>query len=367
MKKQFKCPICGYKTDIRSNIKRHLKNVEKWSDERVKLAYPDHRKEPEQKTADQPIDYKVVAKEVLKVLPKRERLEVKSSSKSDLKPEVWLLEFSDLHYGAKVNPLEVGGIAEYNPEIAQQRVEELGKLIVRFLEYHSNRPSELVITFLGDMVDGSIMRGNQQASTEFGIVTQTMVVSELVTDFIIFLSGYFEKIRCYGVYGNHGRLTKSPMDSHPAENLDRLVYYIVKERVKGIKGVSFDYTEAQHMIVKVNGWKFWLEHGDTVRSWMGIPFYGGQREKARIDDMLATYREHADYVLVGHHHNPATFNGLYFNGAFIGGDLYSIGRLRRASIPSQKILGINENHGVVWERNPLLIDKPWNNKVRIYE
>jgi hypothetical protein len=210
------------------------------------------------------------------------------------------------------------------------------------------------------------MRGNQQASIEEGVIAQTILVSELITDFIVSLTRYFPKIRCYGVYGNHGRLTKSPMDSHPCENFDKMVYYIIKERIKGLQGVSLEYTEAQHMIVQIGEKKFWLEHGDTIRSWAGIPFYGGKREKANIADILSPFRESADYILVAHHHTRAIFEDIFFNGSFVGGDLFSIGRLRRMNLPSQNLFGVNGKRGVVWER-PLALAEPFTvNPVTIY-
>ena len=374
MSKMFKCPIpkCKATFSRRDGLKRHLVGPEGLSEsDAIKLMPP--KKVPERKTKKETKEQTIkncqqVADMVLEELPTRERLKVAIKKRGTLKPETWLLEFSDLHYGQIVKPIEVGGLAEYNTAVAKERLEYLVKVLVRILEYYPNPPKELVIAFLGDMIDNSVMRGNQQASIEFGAITQTMLVSELITDFIVSLSKYFPKIRCYGVYGNHGRLMRSPTDAHPSESFDKMAYYIVKNRIKGMKNITLEYTEAQHMIFRANGWKFWMEHGDTVRGWMGIPFYGGQREKARISDILGKFKEQADYVLLGHHHEEATLTGqgIFFNGSFVGGDLYSIGRLRRMSIPTQSLIGINDAHGVVWTRSIQLIDKPREMKIKIY-
>jgi len=367
----YPCPICGKKLSRRNHLKRHLREVHKLSDDKIEATMP--AKQVVDRKAKKPTKEEVLvninemAEKVLQGLPDRNRLRVTKPRKNGLKPETWLLEFSDLHYGLRVKSVEVGGLSEYNAKLSVERLSYLAETMGRVLEYYPNKPREFVIAFLGDMVDNSIMRGNQQASVEFGVVTQTMLVSELITDFIIAMSKYFPKIRCYGVYGNHGRLTRSPIDSHPAENFDRLVYYIVKDRIKGMKNITFEYTEAQHMIVEVNKHTFWMEHGDSIRSWMGIPFYGSQREKANIGQMLSIAGQHAEYILMGHHHNLAIFDGVFINGAFVGGDIYSIGRLRRMSIPVQILMGINKAHGVVWHRPIQLIDKPYEMHVKVYK
>jgi len=309
-----------------------------------------------------------IAEEVSDSIKKRKRLFPKGSVKNiKLADETWLQQFSDLHYGLLVKPVEVGELSIYNASIAKDRIEYLAKMMTRILQYHTNKPKTLVITLLGDMIDNCIMRGNQGMNIEFGVTKQVMEVTEILTDYIIFLSKYFHTIKCYGIYGNHGRITRKTTDAAPYDNFDNLVYWSVKERIKDMKDISMEYTDAQHMIVEVNGWKFWLEHGDTVNSWVGIPFYGAKREKANITETLMQFRENADYMLMGHHHQAATFNNIFLNGSFVGGDIYSIGKLRRMSLPSQNLMAINKKHGVVWNREIQLIDEPRKMKIKIYK
>ena len=307
-----------------------------------------------------------ISKKVVKSLDKRERY-IPDVKKSHLKKEVWLQIISDFHYGLQVKPVEIGGFFEYNSKIAKKELDYLLLKTCRVLEYHPNRPDKLVIALLGDMIDNAIMRDNQMASIEFQITDQIMGVVELFTDYIIALSKYFKEIKCFGVYGNHGRITQSVKGAHPKDNFDRIVYWGIQERLKGIDNITLEFTEAQHMLIDVEGWRFWLEHGDTVRSWAGIPFYGAKREKNNIGDMLSKFSEKADYMIAGHFHNDAEFENIYMNGAFVGGDIFSIGKLRRMNIPSQTILGINKKHGVVWKRKIQLIDEPRKMKIKVYK
>jgi len=353
-KQKYKCENCGkYPTE---GAKKHRNK------EDIKFIPLTKKK----KNKEIYVNVEKISQKVVKSLEKRERY-IPQIIKSHLKKEVWLQMVSDFHYGLKVKPVEIGGMFEYNSKVAKRELDYLLMKTCRILEYYPNRPDKLVIAFLGDMIDNAIMRDNQMASIEFQITDQIMGVVELMTDYIITLSKYFKEIKCFGVYGNHGRMTQSVKGAHPKDNFDRIVYWSIQERLRGIDNITLEFTEAQHMLIDVEGWRFWLEHGDTVRSWAGIPFYGAKREKANIGDMLSKFSEKADYMLAGHFHNDAEFENIFMNGAFVGGDIFTVGKLRRMNIPSQTILGVNKKHGVVWKRKIQLIDEPKKMKIKVYK
>ena len=308
-------------------------------------------------------------KDVVKSLPKRRRLKPPQKRKKprDIKRETWLLQLSDFHFGEVVKAVEVGGIAEYDPDIATDRLGKLLYSVIRMLDYAVVEPKELVIAFQGDNIDNAIMRGQQYGQVAYGIFEQVITATELFVDFVIGLSKYFYKIRCYGVPGNHGRMTRKPTDSIPEDNFDNMIYWVLKDRLKKMRGISFDYEpRVQHLIVEIEKNLFWIQHGDTIRSWAGIPFYGADREKKNINEILGKFDTHIDYVLTAHFHTPADFNNIQMNGSFVGGDTYSVGRLRRMSTPVQKLHGVSEKHGIVWTRKLHLIDKPKKGEVKIY-
>lgn len=354
---RFMCPVCKQKDyKDRSGYRYHYKS--------------EHLNKSEIKEESKGLmeSCREIADMVLKELPKRTSFSPKvSKTKENLKPETWVLLLSDSQFGLDFKSNEVGGMSEYSPEIFKERLQFLAERIVRIKDYHPNPPTELVIPMLGDMVDGSVLRGNHPGAVRFGVVKQTIEVVELLTEFLIFLSRHFSNIKCFGVYGNHGRLTRKPNDASPADNFDLLTYHIIKERIRGIDNISMEYAEAQHMIVQIADHKFWLEHGETVRSWMGIPFYGAKREKASIQELMGLFGEKIDYVLLGHHHQVAKFANIYLNGSFTGGDTYSIGRLRAMGIPSQVLLSVNHKYGVVWDREIKLVEDVKSTKIKIYQ
>jgi len=310
-----------------------------------------------------------LADKVLKRLPPKKRYFPKYDKATNLVPEVWLQLFSDLHFGLVVKAAEVGGLSEYTPEIATERTMYLADTLGRILEYYPNKPDTIAVAFLGDMIDNSILRGNQRANIAMDLVSQIMLTTELLTDFLIELSKYFQFIKVFAVYGNHGRSTKGITDAPPLENFDKLIYWAVQQRIANNKNMFLDFTDAQHMLIEINTWRFWLEHGDTLKGWAGIPYYGAKRERSGISDMMSLIRTQADYLVAAHFHNAlfAVDDHILMNGSVVGGDLYSIGRLRRMAVPHQMLYGINEKHGVVWNRPIQLIDNPRNLKVEIHK
>lgn len=313
-------------------------------------------------------DIEDVTEKLFEKLEDRKRLNPRFIKGRKLKSEKWLHIFSDLHYGLKVNPIEVGELGIYNPKVARIRLEYLINRIGRILEYYVNKPEELYIAFLGDNMEGAYMQGNQQSRISLGICQQIVELEEILVDYIIALSKYFPVIKIFAIVGgNHGRMTAKKSDSAPTDNFEYLIYRYMEQRLEGMEDIYFNYTPAKHMVVEIAGAKFWLEHGDTARSWMGIPFYGLKRERDNINAMLSKFREHADYILAGHFHTKANFEDIFMNGSFVGGDAYSIGDLRRFDLPYQKFIGINKKHGIVWTRDICLIDNPRGLKIKIYK
>jgi len=287
-------------------------------------------------------------KDFAKDLPLLE--EWKCKKKAGKNNEEWILLFSDLHYGQVVKPIEIGNFAEYNPKKAEERLMYLSKTIQHLTKYHTNPPETLNVFFLGDMIDSVILRASQLATTEFGLVKQIIGCIGLTAEFLVSLTGSFKHINCYGIGGNHSRITKSFADSTPQDNFDILIYEMVKQKVANISKIKIQYPESTHMIISIKNHNWWISHGDTMRGWMGLPFYGANREKSGIQNLLNIFKEGVDYMAIGHFHQDAYFNNIYMNGSFVGGDQYSVGRLRKMNIPEQTLIGVTEKFGVVWTR-----------------
>jgi len=157
------------------------------------------------------------------------------------------------------------------------------------------------------------------------LVSQIMLTTDLLTEFLIELSKYFESIKVFGVYGNHGRSTRSINDAPPLENFDKLIYWAIQQRIENNENMTLEFTDAQHMLIEIKSWRFWLEHGDSLKGWAGIPYYGAKRERNGISDMMSLIRTQADYLVAAHFHNAlfAVDDHILMNGSVVGETVFN--------------------------------------------
>ena len=115
------------------------------------------------------------------------------------------------------------------------------------------------------------------------------------------------------------------------------------------------------MFSVIKNHKFLMLHGDDVR--------GGTMTVKSLEAvqnrMMGLLKDIPNYTLAGHFHNCSeitTNSGrIIINGAFIGGDMYSLKTLQRGNVPEQKIFGIHEKRGITWSYNVnLSIDREGN-------
>lgn len=261
----------------------------------------------------------------------------------DKTPITAVLHLTDWHIGEKNNSDELEGWGGYDWATAQDRV--LGQLIPHFKEWIDTQRNgynlkNLVIVETGDFVSGDIHE-ELKVTNEFPLPIQTAKAGQLLGAVHCELAPHFEKIYVKQIGAdNHSRLVRKPQAAQKSQNsMSYLVYEIANEVARKHSNVHAERAEGMKMTFKVGNFTFLGEHGDTVKSWMGVPFYGIERERARE----ATRRMHDGrgfhYLILGHWHNPIFAGHADAAGMIVGGCLggttaydHSCGRI---SPPSQ--------------------------------
>jgi len=127
-------------------------------------------------------------------------------------------------------------------------------------------------------------------------------------------------------------------------NMSYVTYSMANALLRGHKNVFPYLAPGIKHIQPVNGVNFLIEHGDTVRAWMGIPAYGMERERGReaakrmqamMDEArgFENYKKDIgfDYVSCGHWHVPGVVSGnILINGSLTGTDEFDHGCGRHA-------------------------------------
>lgn len=279
---------------------------------------------------------------VLKHNPKR---------KKNRTPEHMVLLLSDLHVGQEFTKDDTGGLAEYNTDIFKERARNLTKAVLEIRNLHvETRPiDELHILALGDNVQGSNTAGQWGCAynSTLSIFEQSKLAAYSIGEMMSAWAGAFGRVTFTGVVGNHGRVGEKNMEKISA-NWDNVVYILIEALMKQHKNVEIDVSQAWWALRDINNLRFALVHGDEMRASIN----GIKNEEHRIQSLL---EKPFNILCAGHfhtHQEVETTNGMILlNGSFVGGDLYSMKKLKCRSRPTQTLIGVHPEHGVTWKYN----------------
>lgn len=248
-----------------------------------------------------------------------------------------VLKLSDWHIGAVTKGSETQGFGEFNWELAQERVAYIGQKFLGWIETHrrSFNIPKLYIFSEGDMISGDI-HYELQVTNEFPAPVQAVKAGNLLASLVGTLAPHFAEIHLIEVnIDNHSRLTKKLQFAQGAENSwQYVVHGIANARLAQHGNINIVEAPGIRELVDVNGVKFLTEHGHVTKAWMGIPFYGIERQRGkeaskRMAAMLEAERRQSfvefqqqlgfDYMSIGHWHVPGIVSGnILINGCLPG-------------------------------------------------
>lgn len=215
-----------------------------------------------------------------------------------------ILAIGDLHFGY------IAQEGDISP-IVSERMGYLVKNIKHMFNDHV-RVKTLYICLYGDMATGQENYAHQITETT-GITEQIQNAVNVLTDkldeLITFLYGLGVKVKILAVAGNHGRT--SQFRSPQRDNIDMLIYYLVRKYlVVKYKDLEFEM-DVKRIVEKINGLNLVLEHGDDIKGYMGISWYGAQKRVERLQSMIGDI---VNMYIYGHTHG---FGAWFLNDALI--------------------------------------------------
>ena len=273
--------------------------------------------------------------------------------RSTRSPMSMVIMLGDWHYGETVDPAQVMDLNAYDCEIAARRLYQLEQTALTALDIvgRAHPIPTLRIMVLGDMVSGNIH--DLAETNDADLFHQWAGVSLLLAQFIMRLSSRFERVIVEGVPGNHGRTTQKPPSKNRYVNWDYLAYHMTSVMVMNQPNVVCKFPPSIFTLTDVEGHPFLLYHGDAIKGWSGIPFYGVQRMMAKLTELLQSAGKRFEYAAIGHFHQEASLErakgALLLNPCLVGGGEYSIGTLFVTGSPSQRLFFVHPEHGKTWE------------------
>lgn len=177
--------------------------------------------------------------------------------------------WSDWHYGMVTDNIW----NTYNTEICRERVQKLVSYTIQYLEL--NKIDILSIVLLGDAAHGGCHTSCRVQSEE-DVCDQIMHVSEIMAEAINEISKHVNHITIYSCYGNHLRTIQEKHDSVDSDNMEKLIPWWLKQRLKDnckVDIVESEYKEftridilGYHVCCVHGNWDKFRNLGTTVNT-----------------------------------------------------------------------------------------------------
>jgi hypothetical protein len=277
--------------------------------------------------------------------------------------ETIVLDISDIQAGTYISKESTGGLNEYNWNVLEKQFDALWYGLEEIVIRHKMVApiNNLHVHFLGDIVEGWDIFKGQTHSIDHDIAHQLLDIVDLLADFLDKCRTLFDHIHVVGVPGNHGRIGRRGENLHYV-NYDYIVYKFIEKTLKNYPEFSWQISESWWQVDKIYNYNFLMFHGDDIRGWQGIPYYGIDRAAKNYRELLELLGIRYDYMEIGHFHMPSELAGVttekFINGCWPGGTIYSMKGLGAANTPIQKLFAVHPRQGVTY-RYPirLIVDK----------
>lgn len=237
---------------------------------------------------------------------------------------------SDWHIGAKFDNI----LAQYNLDIAKQRIEELLCKTIDYCTIHDVKT--LHVELLGDMLSGAI-HISSKVEAEENVISQIMTLSRLLSNFIYELASKIPYVKVYTAIGNHSRLCPNLKDNQEGENFERLIPFYLKDRLEDVDNVRIEESaNLDDCIIqyKVLNTTIFGVHGDL------------DKPNAVVDNMIKMFKVIPEEVHIGHYHCDMEKTEYdietVVNGSLQGTDTFAK-KIRKSGKPLQKLRIYNED------------------------
>lgn len=280
--------------------------------------------------------------------------------------ETIVLMISDIQAGTYISSEASGGLNEYNWNILEKQFDQLYIGLEEIVTRHKRVApiNSLHVHLIGDIVEGYDIFKGQTRQIDREITEQAIGVKDLLCDFLQKALHLFDKIHVVAVPGNHGRIGTKGENLHYV-SWDYIVYKWMESELKNYANITWQISKSWWQIDTIYGYNFLMFHGDDIKSWQGIPYYGIDRAAKNYHELLELLGLKYNYLEIGHFHVPSELSGVttekFVNGCWPGGSLYSMKGLVTANYPVQKLFAVHPTQGVTY-RYPIKLTLPKKKK-----
>ena len=283
--------------------------------------------------------------------------------------EALVLHLSDGHHDSVVHPHAVGGLECHDFNVAMARAEHLVDTLLKFTQENmsSHEFTTLYILAYGDHTEGEIHGAVHHTHFE-NMMQSCLAIGQLHAQMFRDLAAWFPEIKIIYLSGNHGRrkdVAKKDFN-RPTDSWDYLIAEVAKAYSRDLWNVEIAIPDSFSAVVDIEGHNFHVQHGDGIKGWNGIPWYGIERSTRRLTALNASNADDVRYFCLGHFHQhgiQAALRGeTIINGSWIATNPYSYNSFAGYNEPMQCLHGVHHKMGMTW-RFPLKIKRDFKLEV----
>jgi hypothetical protein len=258
------------------------------------------------------------------------------------------LLLSDFHWGEVVRASEIGGINEFNMEIARRRLQRVTEKTCDLLRNHvvGDYPG-IVVCLGGDLISGSIHDELEQTN-DGTVMQQSLDLFEHIQTALRTLADEFGKIHVPCITGNHGRSNRRwQAKRRAALSYEWLVYQFLLRAFKDDDRITWDIPDGPDVDFTLFDTTYRLTHGDTFKTGDSMigplgPITRGNMKRSR---MAAAMSQPYDHLLLGHWHTLLWGSNQITNGSLKGFDEFAMSLSITPEPPAQALWLTTERHG----------------------
>ena len=207
---------------------------------------------------------------------------------------------------------------------------------------------KLYIFGLGDYLEGDIIFEGQRFFISEGVGAQLVTLVGIMTNFINELLKTYKEIEFICISGNHGRFGRKREAAPTSNTFDYLMGKWLETVFKDEPRVKIVVPESWYYLAKIYNWRYLLHHGDTVYSWMSLPYYGLKRQGTARRIEIPHNME-----CIGHFHQkmeiPISSKSLTLvNGGWIEKSDFGWRKFGILSYPEQYYFGVSPKRSRSW-------------------
>ncbi len=281
--------------------------------------------------------------------------------------QVGVALFSDLHWGSRIDRRASNGLAEYNIDIARERLARWRNGVLRFTQMNQVWVDldDLFILALGDDFEGhGKMFSSQALQMSESIIFQMMGFIEDMTGIILSYLERYPHLTIIKVPGNHGRTAERAKGAYTPDNFELMAWENIAERVRyqtggewstsenGVRSltggqVDFHIHYGAIALFEILGWLCLGRHGQGIKG-LQATYVGALNNKFRMNAVVG---EVINYYFKAHLHEAQSSESeiqgeVMQNGSFVGPSLLSIEMSQAsANLPSQEFMLFHPKYG----------------------